>query len=158
MSASIASSTPASSVARDTRSAIRMAGRRFVKVLVLAGMVAALGTASMALAGDPAFLGNWVRGDGKTHIRVGPCGAAFCGVRTWVRPGVMSGEKVGDTLVVDVRASGAGVWSGTAFDRQQNRHYSIRIRVAERRMTTQGCGFAGLMCKSMSWTRLGGSN
>jgi uncharacterized protein (DUF2147 family) len=158
MSAFIASSTRASPVARDTRSAIRMARRTVVKIQVLAGMMAALGTASTAQAAGPGFLGDWVRGDGKTHIRVGPCGAAFCGVRTWVRPGVVSGEKVGDTLVVDVRPSGAGVWSGTAFDRQQNRHYSIRIRVAERRMTTEGCEFAALMCKSMSWTRLGGSN
>jgi uncharacterized protein (DUF2147 family) len=127
-------------------------------MVVKGAMVAALGTASTALAGGPAFLGNWVRGDGKTHIRVGPCGAAFCGVRTWVRPGVASGEKVGDTLVVDVRPSGTGLWSGTAFDRKQSRHYSIRIRVAKGRMTTEGCVFVGLVCKGMSWTRLGGSN
>ena len=157
MSAAIALSSPASPLARDTRSAIRMVGRAIVKVLVLAGLAAALGTASKALAGDPAFLGNWVRGDGKTHIRVAPCGTAFCGVRTWVRPGVVSGEKVGDTLVVDVRPSGAGLWSGTAFDRQQSRHYSIRIRVAGGRMTTKGCEFGGLMCEGMSWTRLGRS-
>jgi len=43
----------------------------------------ALAAASTALAG-PAFLGNWARGDGKTHIRGEPCGAAFCGVNTWV--------------------------------------------------------------------------
>ena len=89
----IASSTPACPVARDRRSAIRMAGRTIIKVLVLTGMVAALGTATTALAAGPAFLGNWARGDGKTHIRIQPCGAAFCGVRTWVRPGVVSGVR-----------------------------------------------------------------
>jgi len=79
------------------------------RVAVLAGTLAALASASAAAAGGPAFLGNWARGDGKTHIRVEPCGAEFCGVNTWVRPG--HGEKVGDTLVVNVKPAGAERWS-----------------------------------------------
>ena len=57
-------------------------------VAELAGVFLTLGAASAASAREAAFFGNWARGDGKTHIRVEPCGAAFCGVNTWVRPGV----------------------------------------------------------------------
>ena len=63
-----------------------------------------IGASSASLAAEAPFLGDWARGDGETHIRVEPCGAAFCGVNTWVRPGV-SGEKVGDTLVANLQPS-----------------------------------------------------
>ena len=75
------------------------------RAAVLAGALAALASASAATAGGPAFLGNWARGDGKTRIRVEPCGAEFCGVNTWVKPG-HSGEKVGDTLVANLSTEG----------------------------------------------------
>jgi uncharacterized protein (DUF2147 family) len=113
----------------------------------------ALWPESGALAG-PDFLGNWKRDDGKTHIRVAPCGAEFCGVNTWVRHGV-STEKVGDRLVAKVKPVGAERWSGSAFDPQRNRHYSMLIHVSNPRMTTKGCVWGGMMCQSMGWTRLG---
>jgi uncharacterized protein (DUF2147 family) len=119
----------------------------------LAGVVLMVGAGGAAFAGDPTFLGDWARGDGKTHIRVEPCGGAFCGVNTWVRSGV-SGEKVGDRLTLNVRPAGAARWSGDAFDPQRNQTYTIRIHVANERMTTYGCVMGGLMCASMSWTRL----
>jgi len=119
----------------------------------LAAALAALGAGNTALAG-PAFLGNWARGDGKTHIRVEPCGAEFCGVNTWVRPG-HSGEKVGDTLVANLKPAGADRWSGSAFDRRRDRHYTMRVHVADGHMTTDGCILGGMMCQSMSWERLG---
>lgn len=86
-------------------SSLRGGARATLGAAVFAGVLAALVTASTALAG-PAFLGNWARGDGKTHIRVEPCGAAFCGVNTWVSQGD-SGEKVGDRLIAHVKAAGA---------------------------------------------------
>jgi uncharacterized protein (DUF2147 family) len=128
-------------------------------ILRAAGLTAVLlmvGAGSTALASAPSFLGNWARGDGKTHIRVEPCGAAFCGVNTWVRPG-FSGEKVGDTLVAKVKPAGAERWSGAAFDRQRHQHYSMKIHVTNNRMTTAGCVLGGVVCQSMNWTRLGSS-
>jgi len=119
----------------------------------LAAALVAVGAGNTALAG-PAFLGNWARGDGKTHIRVEPCGAEFCGVNTWVRPG-HSGEKVGDTLVANLKPAGADRWSGSAFDRRRDRHYTMRVHVADGHMTTDGCILGGMMCQSMSWERLG---
>jgi uncharacterized protein (DUF2147 family) len=119
----------------------------------LVGVLITLVSGGAALAG-PAFLGNWARADGKTHIRVEPCGAEFCGVNTWVKGG-HSGESVGDTLVANLKPSGADRWSGSAFDRKRNRHYTMKVNVAGPRMTTEGCIFGGVMCQSMRWTRLG---
>jgi uncharacterized protein (DUF2147 family) len=62
------------------------------------GLISAMlmiGAASAAPASDPSYLGNWARADGKTHVRVEPCGKSVWGVNTWVRPGIKH-EKVGD--------------------------------------------------------------
>jgi uncharacterized protein (DUF2147 family) len=126
------------------------------KAAVLAGVFLIVGVDGAALAREPRFLGNWTRGDGKTRIRVEPCGAEFCGINTWVKPGV-SGEKVGDRLIVKVRPAGEDRWSGEAFDPQRDKHYAMKIYVADGRMTTAGCVFGGLVCQSMKWTRQGRS-
>jgi uncharacterized protein (DUF2147 family) len=120
---------------------------------VLAGVLVGLASGGAALAA-PAFLGNWARDDGKTRIRVEPCGAEFCGVNTWVKRG-HTGEKVGDTLVADLKPAGSERWSGDAFDRRRNRHYTMRVRVDGKRMTTDGCMLGGMVCQSMGWTRVG---
>ncbi len=84
------------------------------RVAELAGVLLMLGAASAAPASDPSYLGNWARGDGKTHIRVEPCGKSVCGVNTWVRPG-MKHEKVGDRLIFKVKPSGASRWTRQRF-------------------------------------------
>jgi uncharacterized protein (DUF2147 family) len=150
MSASIASSTATRPLARNGRTA----QRSFLRATVLATALVALAAEGAARAAVPAFLGNWARGDGKTHIRVEPCGAEFCAVNTWVRGG-HTGENVGDMLVVKVKAAGVGRWSGSAFDRKRNRNYTMTVHVAHTHMTTQGCAFGGMMCESMNWTRIG---
>lgn len=124
--------------------------RRIVAGLAALAMV---GAASASFAAEPTYLGNWARADGKTRIRVAACGAAVCARNTWVRRGV-SGEKVGDRLILKVRAAGAGKWSGSAFDPQRSENYSIRVYVADRRMTTRGCMMGGLVCESMGWRQL----
>jgi len=127
------------------------------RVTALAGVLLMLGAESAASAGDLAFFGNWARGDGKTHIRVEQCGGSVCGVNTWVRPGTSS-EKVGDRLVFQIRPAGPSHWTGSAFDPQRNQRYTVGVTVANGRMTTDGCVMGGLMCQSMSWTRLEPSN
>jgi uncharacterized protein (DUF2147 family) len=119
----------------------------------LAGVLLTIGAGSAAFASDPPFLGDWARGDGKTHIRVERCGGEVCALNTWVRSGV-SGEKIGDRLTLKITSADAAGWSGSAFDPQRNQTYTMTVHVAYNRMTTDGCVVGGLMCKSMSWTRL----
>jgi uncharacterized protein (DUF2147 family) len=122
-------------------------------VLALIAAMLMIEPASAVSASDPSYLGNWARGDGKTNIRVEPCGKSVCGVNTWVRPGVKH-ERVADRLVLKIRPAGASRWTGSAFDPQRNQRYTVRVHVANNRMTTYGCVAGGLMCQNMSWTRL----
>jgi len=123
-----------------------------LRTVGLAALLFSVGAGS-AFASDPPFLGDWARGDGKTHIRVERCGAEVCALNTWVRSGV-AGEKIGDRLTLNITQAGTADWSGNAFDPQRNQTYTMNVRVAENRMTTDGCVMGGVMCKSMSWTRL----
>lgn len=112
-----------------------------------------IGGSGVSLGQGAPYLGNWARADGKTRIHVASCGAAVCARNTWVRPGV-SGEKVGDRLILRVKPVAAGQWSGKAYDPQRSRSYAINVRVAYRRMTTRGCMMDGFVCESMGWGRM----
>ena len=110
-----------------------------------------IGASGASLAGQ-AYLGDWARTDGKTRIHVASCGAAVCARNTWVRRGV-SGEKVGDRLILKVKPTGAGRWSGSAFDPQRHQTFAIAVHAADTHMTTRGCVMGGFMCESMNWSR-----
>jgi uncharacterized protein (DUF2147 family) len=111
-----------------------------------------IGASGVSLAAQATYLGDWARADGKTRIHVASCGAEICARNTWVKHGV-HGEHVGDRLILKVKPTGAGHWSGKAFDPQRNQTYTIGVRVTENHMTTRGCVMGGVMCQSMGWTR-----
>lgn len=123
-------------------------------MLRMAAALAALMTigASGVAPAKQAYLGDWARADGKTRIHVAGCGASICARNTWIRHGV-SGERVGDRLVLTVKPAGAGRWSGNAFDPQRKQHYAINVHVADKHMTTRGCVMGGWVCESMNWKR-----
>ena len=124
-------------------------------MLRIAAALAALmtiGASGVSLAAERPYLGDWARGDGKTKIHVASCGAEICARNTWVRHGV-SGEKVGDRLILKVNPAGAEHWSGTAFDPQRNQTYTIKVHVTAKHMTTRGCVAGGFLCQSMGWNR-----
>ena len=102
---------------------------------------------------EPSMLGLWARGDGKAVVRIEPCGANLCAINTWIRAGTKN-EKAGDKLILTVSPSGPSVMTGQAFDPQRNLTYRMRIEVGERTMSSRGCILAGLLCRSMSWSRL----
>ena len=108
------------------------------------------GAADAAAARD--ITGVWNRGDGNARVSVERCGDAFCATNVWIRD-PSSGEKVGDVLVMKVRPQNDALLSGTAFDPQRNLTLSATVSVAGDTMTTRGCIFAGMLCKSMNWTR-----
>jgi uncharacterized protein (DUF2147 family) len=126
------------------------------RLSLLAGAMLISAVESAAPASEPSIFGRWARGDGKSRVRIEPCGAAICAINTWIRSGDTN-EKVGDKLVLNLKRLGATQWSGKAFDPRRNRHYSFKVDVAQRSMNTRGCIWGGLFCKSMGWTRLGPS-
>lgn len=108
--------------------------------------------ANPAGAAAEGILGSWSRGDGNAHVRISPCGGGFCAVNTWIRD-QSSGEHVGDRLVMKVSGIGSSM-SGTAYDPQRKLSYNLEINVGPQSMRTRGCVLAGIVCKSISWTRL----
>ncbi len=118
----------------------------------LAAMLS-IGASQVSLASEAPYLGDWARSDSKTRIHVAACGASVCARNTWVKHGV-SGEKVGDSLILSVKPAGAGRWSGNAFDPQRKQNYAINVHAIAKHMTTQGCVMSGFVCQSMGWNRL----
>ena len=104
-------------------------------------------------AAEPSLIGHLARGDGKAVVRIEPCGSELCAVNTWILPGTKD-EHVGDRLIMNVQKESATAYSGTANDPQRNLSYSLRIDVADQKMTTRGCVLLGLLCRDMAWSRV----
>lgn len=97
--------------------------------------------------------GNWARGDGKARVNIAGCGNDICATNTWIKPGTPK-EKTGDVLVMSIKQAGSGQYSGTAFDPQRKLTYKISVKVNGDTMTSNGCVLAGLLCRSVGWTRI----
>ena len=98
-------------------------------------------------------LGNWQRGDGNARVRVSSCGPAMCATNIWVRN--PNGEdRVGDVLVLKVRAAGADRMAGVAHDPQRNLDFDIEMSLKGSRMRTKGCLAGSQLCRDYEWTRM----
>ncbi len=54
-----------------------------------------------------------------------------------------------------MKVSGDGSsMSGTAYDPQRKLNYNLEINVGSQSMQTRGCVLAGIVCKSINWTRV----
>jgi uncharacterized protein (DUF2147 family) len=115
------------------------------------GVALGLGLASGARAADE-ILGNWQCEDGTSRIRMGACGSAVCGVVTWLK-NPNSPSKVGQRVFYDMKPNGGG-WTGQAFNPEDGKTYTGKVTVSGGTMTTAGCVFGGLICKSVTWTRM----
>ena len=122
------------------------------KFIAPPALFAALIAASPSVAAQD-ITGIWNRGDGNARVSVTRCGQAFCATNIWIRD-PSSGEKVGHVLVMNVKPENNAMLTGTAYDPQRKLNLSTSVSVNGDQMTTQGCVLAGLICKSMSWTRV----
>lgn len=114
------------------------------------GLLALVGGVSSAAA--DITKGVWLRADGLAQVRVQPCGQALCAVNVWIKnPG---DEKVGDRLVLNVKPVKPGLMEGAAFDPQRNLRFSSKITYSDTSMTTSGCVLGGLLCRSVSWSKV----
>jgi uncharacterized protein (DUF2147 family) len=125
-----------------------------MSILVSAALAAPELAAAPAAAADPT--GVWRRGDGNADVRIAPCGPDLCATNTRIGdPG--SGEAVGDRLIMKLAPRTANELAGTAYDPKRDRTYSVTVTVGTDGMTTRGCVFYGLLCRSVTWARLSGS-
>ena len=117
----------------------------------LAALLAALLTIAPAASAEITS-GVWMRADGLAKVRVQPCGSALCAINVWVKKD--GDEKVGDRLVLNVKPVKPGLLEGAAFDPQRNLRFSSKITYSSSSMTTSGCVLGGLLCRSVSWTKV----
>jgi uncharacterized protein (DUF2147 family) len=116
----------------------------------LAALAALAASSHFALAGD--VLGEWARDDGKGKVRFVRCGAAVCGSVTWVRD-ADDPAKVGEQVFFDMKPNGADSWAGSAYNPEDGKRYTGKITLSGDHLTTAGCVFGGLICKSFGWSR-----
>ena len=111
----------------------------------------AVAPAGVAQAGDPS--GLWLRENGRSQVRIAPCGGALCGTVAWLRDTSGPG-KVGQRVLYDMVADGENSWSGHAFNPEDGKTYSGTMTLSGSRLTTSGCALGGLICKSVHWSRV----
>lgn len=112
-----------------------------------------LSLAGQSAAASQDITGVWLRGDGNARVSVARCGQAYCATNVWIRD-PSGGEKVGDVLVMNVKPKDNAVLTGSAYDPQRKLNLSASVSVTGDQMTTRGCVLAGMLCKSMNWTRV----
>lgn len=116
---------------------------------IATGMLLGL-AAAPALAQD--VTGTWLRETGASRVRFAKCGEAMCGTISWLRD--PSGPaKLGQRIFYDMKSSGAGKWSGSAFNPEDGKTYSGTMSLAGDTLTTSGCVFGGMICRSVKWSR-----
>lgn len=114
--------------------------------------------AGVTLASAPAFaqsaVGTWQRENGESRVRIAPCGDALCGVVVWLKNPAESKSKVGQRVFFDMKPNGANAWSGQAFNPEDGKTYSGKMSVSGSALTTAGCVAGGLICRSVSWSKI----
>lgn len=103
-----------------------------------------------ALAQD--VTGTWLRDSGASRVRFAKCGEAMCGTLAWLKD-PNGPAKVGQRIFYDMKPSGAGKWSGSAFNPEDGKTYAGTMTLAGDKLTTAGCVLGGLICRSVVWNR-----
>ncbi len=124
-----------------------------MRILSVIALFLPLSIASQNTAAAQDILGTWARGDGNARVSVVRCGQAYCATNIWIRDGI-AGEKVGDVLVMNLKPQSGEVLAGSAYDPQRKLNLSATVSISGDRMMTRGCVLAGMLCKSMNWTRV----
>lgn len=104
-----------------------------------------------AVAQDAA--GVWLRENGQSRVRVAPCGAALCGHVIWLANND-GPSKVGQRVFFDMKPDGPGKWSGSAFNPEDGKTYAGGMSVNGKTLVTRGCVLGGVICRSVSWSRV----
>lgn len=113
--------------------------------------------AALTLAAVPAsadVLGTWLRDNGESRVRFARCGDAVCGTVSWLKNPATAPSKVGQRVFFDMKPNGANAWSGQAFNPEDGKTYSGRMSLSGNTLTTQGCVMGGLICRSVTWSRV----
>lgn len=121
--------------------------------LALGGCAALALMGSIGSASGQDALGVWQRDTGASRVRFAKCGEGLCGTLSWLKD-TNGPAKVGQRIFYDMKPSGAGKWSGSAFNPEDGKTYSGTMTLAGDTLTTAGCVLGGLICRSVVWKRV----
>jgi uncharacterized protein (DUF2147 family) len=96
--------------------------------------------------------GIWLEENGRSKVRFETCGTSLCGTIVWLKNSAGPG-KIGERVFYDMVVASGNSWSGKAFDPASGREYRGRMTLAGDSLTTAGCAFWGLICRSFVWSR-----
>jgi uncharacterized protein (DUF2147 family) len=123
------------------------------KIAILGAAFAGL-TMMAAPASAQSATGTWLRENGESRVRVAPCGDALCGTVAWLKDPAGSKSKVGMRVFFDMKPNGENKWSGKAFNPEDGENYTGNMSVSGGKLTTAGCRFGGLVCRSVNWSKV----
>ena len=149
-----------------------------MRILCAAAVVVLVSiTAFVAVSpGAPAFaadaIGNWYTGDKESQVRIVNCAGALCGTLVWLkepndpatgRPKTdkhnadaskQSRSLIGVPIVLGMKPSGPGQWSGEVYNAEDGKTYSGSFTLTgPNSADLKGCVLS-ILCKSQTWTRV----
>ncbi len=149
-----------------------MQSHRLAAALVWVSIAAAAATVSAitpAFAADP--MGTWYTADNDSQVRITNCGGALCGNLTWLKTPIdpatgqpkldknnadaskQSRPLLGVPIVLGMKPSGPGVWSGDVYNASDGKTYSGSFTMTgDNTADLKGCVMS-FLCKTQSWTR-----
>ena len=136
--------------------------RHFIKVATSAAAAAYLLSPSPALtqqAGRDLVLRN---PSNSVHVRIHPCGKSRCGTVVWANDKAKADSArggtpklVGTELFREFREVSPKMWKGKVFVPDINKVLTGTGTVKDQNtIVARGCLFAGIGCKSQTWTRV----
>ena len=125
---------------------------------LLATLTAALGLAATMAAADP-IEGTWqteVDDGAYAHVRIAPCGPAFCGqiTRTFNASGEYNSPNKGAQIVTNMAPQGGGAYEGRVLRPSNGKTYLRKIQLSSNQMALRGCVAGGLLCARQNWVKI----
>lgn len=121
----------------------------------ISAVTIALALASMATSARAQdATGTWLRENGESRVRFAKCGDALCGTVAWLKDPAKSTSKIGQRVFYDMKPNGDGQWAGQAFNPEDGKTYSGKMTLSGSTLTTAGCVFGGIICRSVTWSRV----
>lgn len=144
-----------------------------ITAIALCLSTAALAAASFSRTAAAAdALGTWYTGDKDSQVRIVNCGGALCGNLVWLKEpkdpatGRPKTDKhnadaskqgrplLGVPIVLGMRPSGPGQWSGEVYNASDGKTYSGSFTLTgPNSADLKGCVMS-VFCKSQTWTRV----
>jgi uncharacterized protein (DUF2147 family) len=129
--------------------------------------------AAMFAVSSPAFaaaedaFGTWRHPDNGSLVRLYSCGGGLCAQIVKIKdasatdqnnpdPAKRSRKVQGLVIMSGAKKSGENGWSGRLYNREDGGTYSGSVTVQSKNsLRLEGCGLGGLVCKGVTWTRVG---